>query len=132
MKDEERFREATQHADAARAHFLDTLAQARTRFAPARLRSDMEQGAVRGLHQARARARTTARRHPVAIGILASTLLAWLLRRPLRALFRRSYVGSRDRLRLYLEERRVRMQSDDRPRIRLWHNLVRHFRRDEK
>ncbi|PZU60117.1 MAG: hypothetical protein DI547_03490 [Sphingobium sp.] len=99
MTPEERYLEADARAESERARFLTALGTAKSRFAPARLKSDAQAQALLATRRAGEQAQAFVGRHPVATGGVIAGLTAWLLRRPIAALSRRLFVLCRDRYR---------------------------------
>ncbi|WP_030540516.1 hypothetical protein [Sphingobium sp. DC-2] len=92
MTAEERYRLATVEAERKKAAFLSSAAEAKARVSPARIKQDVKQKAGESLHNASAQAMAKANEHPVATAAGAGAFVLYLFRRPLAALFRRTYV----------------------------------------
>lgn len=92
MTRQEAYRAACARAIAARTRLNDSVAAARARMAPARLKQDARDHVVQTMTNASHRAARSVRAHPIAIGAAATALIAYLARRPLAALFGRLHV----------------------------------------
>lgn len=87
----EEVRAANARADAARARFRGALAFARNRASPARIKSDVVDGAKARIGTAERQVQATVRRHPVAISSVIAAVLALVFRKPLSALAAKSW-----------------------------------------
>jgi len=92
MNATERYRQAEAQAEQKRARFLSSASAAKERIAPARLKQDVKQMAVDSLSNGRDYVTEKVHDRPVAAGTAAAALVIYLFRRPLSALFRRTYV----------------------------------------
>lgn len=79
-------RAANARADAARARFRGALAFARNRASPARIKSDVVDGAMVRIGKVERQVQAKVRRHPVAISSAFAAVLALIFRKPLSAL----------------------------------------------
>ncbi|MBB3980979.1 hypothetical protein GGR44_000610 [Sphingobium fontiphilum] len=92
MNRQESYRAACARAIAARTRLNDSVAVARVRLTPARLKRDARDQAVQTVTDAGHRAVRSVRAHPVATAAAATAFIAYLARRPLAALFGRLHV----------------------------------------
>lgn len=97
MSREQAYRAATERASALRTQALTSLADARARIAPARLKADAEAKVTATALDGIAYVGAKVQQRPVATGAAATGLVLFLFRRPLTALFGRLYVRLRDR-----------------------------------
>ncbi|WHO40643.1 hypothetical protein PMI04_008665 [Sphingobium sp. AP49] len=97
MSREQAYRAATEQALALRTQALTSLADARARIAPARLKADAEAKVTATALDGIAYVGAKVQQRPVATGAAATGLVLFLFRRPLTALFGRLYVRLRDR-----------------------------------
>lgn len=92
MTDEEQFRQASAEAERRKSAFLSSVAAAKARLSPARLKQDAKHKMSDGLYNSGSRAMATVSEHPVATGAAAGAVVLYLFRRPAWALFHRLYV----------------------------------------
>jgi hypothetical protein len=92
MNATERYRQAEAQAEQKKAQFLSSASTAKERIAPARLKEDLKQKAADSLSNGRVYVTEKVQERPVAAGAAAAALVLYLFRRPLSALFRRTYV----------------------------------------
>lgn len=92
MNATERYLQAKASAEQKKAQFLSSASRARTRIAPARLKQDVKQKAADGLSNGCDYVSAKVRERPVAAGAAAAALMIYIFRRPLSALFKRTYV----------------------------------------
>ena len=92
MSLEERYAQATAEAAHKKAAFLCSTAAVKARVSPARLKQDAKQKVAVGMSNGSAYVAAKVQERPVAAGAAASALLLYMFRRPLWALFRRTYV----------------------------------------
>ena len=92
MKAVERYRQAEVRAEEKKAQFLSSAYAAKARVAPARLKQDIKDKVVDGYSNGRAYLTKKAHEQPAAVGAAAAALMIYLFRRPLSALFKRTYV----------------------------------------
>ena len=88
----ERYRQAEARAEQKKAQFLSSASAAKARISPARLKQDIKQKAVDSFSNGRDYVSAKVQERPVAAGAAAAALMIYLFRRPLSALFRRTYV----------------------------------------
>lgn len=88
----ERYRQAEARADERRAQFLASASAAKARIAPAQLKQDAKQKAADSLANGRDYITAKVQERPIAAGAAAAALVIYLFRRPLSALFKRTYV----------------------------------------
>lgn len=96
MTDIRDYHDACSHASAARAQLKNSLGVAKMRIMPDRLKADVRNKIVQSAVDASQSIRTTVKKHPVAASATGIALIAYLARRPLRTLFHRLFVRSRD------------------------------------
>ncbi len=92
MMAEDRYRAATAEAERRKAAFLSRISATKARLSPARIKQDAKDKLGTKLHGVRDHAAATATEHPVALGAAAGAFVLYLFRRPLSALFQRTYV----------------------------------------
>lgn len=92
MNATEQYRQAKANAELKKAQFLCSASAAKARIAPAQLKKDVKQKAVDSFSKGRGYVTAKVQERPVAAGAAAAALLIYMFRRPLSALFRRTYV----------------------------------------
>lgn len=97
MNGTEQYRQATAAAQERKAQFLSSVSAAKARVKPGRLKQDFKEKAANGIHNGRAYVTDKVKQQPVAVGATAAALLIYLFRRPISALFKRTYVRITDR-----------------------------------
>ncbi|WP_340264143.1 hypothetical protein [Sphingobium mellinum] len=97
MTQQESYAQAVVDAERKKAAFRSSVAAAKARIAPARLKQDIKQKATAGLKNGGAQLAASVNERPIAYGAAGAALLLYLFRRPVSALFRRAYVRIRNR-----------------------------------
>ena len=97
MSREQAYREASERAALLRNTALLSLADARARIAPDRLKADAEAKLVATALDGIAYVGAKVRQRPVATGAAATGIFLFFFRRPLTALFGRLFVRLRNR-----------------------------------
>ena len=92
MSLEERYAQATADAAQKQAALLCSAAAVKERISPARLKQDARQKIADGMSNGSAYVTAQVQERPVAAGAAVGALLLYMFRRPLWALFRRTYV----------------------------------------
>ncbi len=86
MTNKQEYQAAVIRAQEKRARLIGRAGSFKSRISPARLKADAKAGVREVLHDTKIRAKSAARRHPVAVGIVGTGLVAWLFRRPIARL----------------------------------------------
>jgi len=89
------YRLAVERAEQARARFLSDLGATRNRASPGRLMQDVRNGAKARAKLAGVRTLGALQDRRVGIGAVVLVIAAFIFRRPIAALSRRSWVGLR-------------------------------------
>ena len=92
MNGTEQYRLATARAEQKKARFLASVSAAKERVKARRLKRDIKEKAVSGIHNGRSYVTDKVKQQPVAVGATATAILIYLFRRPISALFKRTYV----------------------------------------
>ena len=92
MNGAERYRQAVDRAEQKKVEFFSSAAAAKARIAPGRLKQDIKDKAANGISNSRAYITAKVKQEPVAVGATATALLIYLFRKPISALFKRTYV----------------------------------------
>ncbi len=95
MSRADHYRIAVARAEARRAAFMASAADARARIAPARLKSDVKEKLVTRIGNTAQSMAETVRTRPGATAAVILGVGAWFARRPIAALFQRLYVRVR-------------------------------------
>ena len=88
----ERYHQATVRAEQKKVQFLSSVSAAKERVKPGRLKQDIKEKAANGIHNGRLYVTDKVRQQPVAVGATAAAFLIYLFRRPISALFKKTYV----------------------------------------
>lgn len=86
MTDKRDYQAAVLRAEEQRARLIGKAQAFKARISPARLKADAKASVQDALHDTKIRAKSAVRRHPVAVGIVGTGLVAWLFRRPIARL----------------------------------------------
>ncbi len=83
MTNKQEYQAAVVRAQEKRIRLIGKAESFKSRISLARLKADAKAGVRDALHDTKMRAKSAVRRHPVAVGIVGTGLIAWLFRRPI-------------------------------------------------
>ncbi len=92
MSAAEQYRRAVARVEQQKAQFMSSASAAKERVKPGRLKQDIKDKMSNGVCNGRAYVTETVKQQPIAVGATAAALVIYLFRRPISALFKRTYV----------------------------------------